>query len=83
MSLTRVSSTDQFERDDPSSGLEHRRMSFNPVTDWIPPKDSREPLNAASVLEFEEISKSTRYGELYRPLAAENSMLTGTVVKSK
>ena len=63
MSLTRVSSTDQFERDAPASGLEHRRMSFNPVTDWIPPNDNDEPLNAASVLEFEEISKAKRYGQ--------------------
>ncbi|ETN46836.1 uncharacterized protein HMPREF1541_01025 [Cyphellophora europaea CBS 101466] len=60
MSLTRVSSTDQFERFDPAAGLEHRRMSFNPVTDWIPPKDNTEPLSAASVLEFEEVSKSRR-----------------------
>jgi MFS family permease len=64
MSLTRVSSIDQFERDAPTAGFEHRRMSFNPVTDWIPPKKGDEPPTAASVLEFEEVSKTKRLGEL-------------------
>ncbi|KIW88046.1 uncharacterized protein Z519_11156 [Cladophialophora bantiana CBS 173.52] len=60
MSLTRVSSIDGFERERRGSGVSsQRRMSFNPVTEWMPPKD-RKPSIVSIALQFEEVSKRKR-----------------------
>ncbi|OAP64537.1 hypothetical protein AYL99_00509 [Fonsecaea erecta] len=60
MSLTRVASVDGFERERRGSNVSsHRRMSFNPVSDWMPPKD-RKPSVVTIALQFEEVSKRKR-----------------------
>ncbi|EXJ87515.1 hypothetical protein A1O3_04475 [Capronia epimyces CBS 606.96] len=60
MSLTRVSSVDGLERSRRgSSASAHRRMSFNPVAEWVPPTDRR-PSIVQAALEFEEVSKQMR-----------------------
>jgi hypothetical protein len=63
MSLSRVSSTDHFERNSDGGGIEHRRMSFNPVTDWMPPKHDTPPETAEHVLEFEDVPKARRISQ--------------------
>ncbi|KAH0837686.1 Protein FMP42 [Fonsecaea pedrosoi] len=60
MSLTRVASVDGFERERRGSHVSsHRRMSFNPVSEWIPPTD-RKPSLVSVALQFEEVSKRKR-----------------------
>ena len=60
MSLTRVGSVDGFERARGDSNVSaHRRMSFSPVSDWMPPKD-RKPSLVSTALQFEEVSKFKR-----------------------
>ena len=63
MSMTRVSSTDHYEQERRGSNVsQHRRMSFNPVSDWTPPKEDRRD-SVAAVLQFEEVSKTKRFGK--------------------
>ena len=60
MSLTRVVAGDGFERARRGSNVSsHRRMSFSPVGDWMPPKD-RKPSLVSTALQFEEVSKFKR-----------------------
>lgn len=53
MSLHRVQSVESWERSPRGTSpaaVEHRKMSFSPVTDWIPPKVAdREPVSAIEV----------------------------------
>ena len=64
MSLSRVSSMDgmQVVREGSRESISHRRMSFNPVSDWGPKaaKDS----SAVPTYTREEVSKSKRTSEL-------------------
>ncbi|EXJ70704.1 uncharacterized protein A1O5_05694 [Cladophialophora psammophila CBS 110553] len=60
MSLTRVASIDGFERERRGSSVSsQRRMSFNPVTEWMPPKDRKASI-VSIALQFEEVSKRKR-----------------------
>jgi hypothetical protein len=38
-------------------------MSFNPVTDWMPPKHDTPPETAEHVLEFEDVPKARRISQ--------------------
>ncbi|RMZ86932.1 hypothetical protein DV736_g5836, partial [Chaetothyriales sp. CBS 134916] len=61
MSLTRVSSVDQFERERRGSHASmHQRMTFNPVTDLVPPKDDRRESILEIALDFDEETKTKR-----------------------
>lgn len=62
MSLTRTSATDQLEPERRGSNAsQHRKMSFNPISEWVPPKEDRQP--SVSALDFEEVSKGKRLGK--------------------
>ena len=64
MSMTRVAAVDGLERQRRGSNVtEARRMSFNPVSDWVPPKDDRRLSNDSTPLAFEEVSKRRRIGK--------------------
>jgi len=62
MSLTRRgSSMDQYEewnRDRSSSMGSRRKLSFNPVGQWVPPAAHEEPLGAFEVSKAKRIGKS-------------------------
>ncbi|RMZ75449.1 hypothetical protein DV737_g5295, partial [Chaetothyriales sp. CBS 132003] len=61
MSLARVASVDQFERERRGSNAStHRRMSFSPVIDLVPPKDDRRESVLEIVLDFDEHTKTKR-----------------------
>ena len=78
MSLTRVASTDHFERERRGSNVsQHRRMSFNPVAEWAPPKEDRR-LSLIPAAEFEEVSKSRRGGKYFLHRATSNNYLTSS-----
>jgi hypothetical protein len=63
MSLTRVASVDGFERERRGSNVSsHRRMSFNPFSDAMPPKDRR-PSLVPTVMLYDEVSKQMRLGK--------------------
>jgi hypothetical protein len=66
MSLTRVASVDGFERERRGSNVSTpRRMSFNPVSDWVPQKDhERRESVVTAALQFEEVSKRKRVRKL-------------------
>ena len=62
MSLSTVRYTDGFDQQRRgSSASTHRRMSFNPVADWVPERQRKE--SVATVLAFKEISKGWRICE--------------------
>lgn len=67
MSLTRIASVEGFERQrlGSNASTEQRRMSFNPISDWIPPKDvyDRRPSLLNEALMTEEVSKRKRVGK--------------------
>jgi hypothetical protein len=64
MSLSRVSSIDglQMGREGTRASISHRRMSFNPVSDWVPELQKRPSVSSAFARE--EVSKGKRIGEL-------------------
>jgi hypothetical protein len=64
MSLSRVSSIDglQMGREGTRASISHRRMSFNPVSDWMPELQKRP--SVSSTYTREEVSKGKRIGEL-------------------
>ena len=63
MSLSRVSSMDgmQMGREGTRESMSHRRMSFNPVSDWAPEAHKRP--SVVSTYAREEVSKGKRIGE--------------------
>ncbi|KIX07727.1 uncharacterized protein Z518_02381 [Rhinocladiella mackenziei CBS 650.93] len=64
MSLTRLSSVDGFERERRGSSVSsQRRMSFNPVSEWVPPADRKASVVTAA-LQFEEVSKKKRIAQV-------------------
>ncbi|ETI19962.1 hypothetical protein G647_08977 [Cladophialophora carrionii CBS 160.54] len=64
MSLTRVASVDGFERERRGSNASsHRRMSFNPFNDPMPPKDRR-PSLVPTVMLYDEVSKQRRIAQV-------------------
>ena len=64
MSLHRVSSMESWEhvRGSSPASLEHRKMSFNPVANWVPPEVHKE----SAV----QVSKAKRIGKLWRNLSS-------------
>lgn len=63
MSLNRVPSMESWERGRGESSSSSRKMSFNPLGDWVPPPQDkdREPIGAF------EVSKAQRLREYYDP----------------
>jgi len=60
MSLARVGSVDGFDRERRGSTVsQQRRMSFNPISDWVPPRERGSSVVEAA-LAFEEVSKEKR-----------------------
>lgn len=64
MSLSRVSSIDglQMGREGTRASISHRRMSFNPVSDWVP--ELQKGPSVPPTYTREEVSKGKRIGEL-------------------
>lgn len=62
MSLTRVGSIDGFDRERRGSNVSsHRRMSFSPFSEPMPPRDRKASL-VPTVVQYEEVSKRKRIG---------------------
>jgi hypothetical protein len=79
MSLSRVSSIDgmQMGRDGTRESMSRRRMSFNPVSDWIP--ESAKRPSVVPTYTREDVSKGKRIGELVlkiQPPVASKQALT-------
>jgi hypothetical protein len=51
----------QMGREGTQESMSHRRMSFNPVSDWIPETTKRHSI--VSTYTHEEVSKGKRIGE--------------------
>ena len=64
MSLSRVGSMDgmQMGREGTQEPSSYRRMSFNPVSDWVPELQKRP--SVVSAYTREEVSKGKRISEL-------------------
>jgi hypothetical protein len=78
MSLSRVSSIDglQMGREGTRASISHRRMSFNPVSDWVP--ELRKRPSVSSIYTREEVSKGKRIGELAATRYHLDSLSTST-----
>ncbi len=63
MSLSRVSSMDGMEvgREGTRASMSHRRMSFNPVSDWTPEMNKKD--SVVPTYTKEEVSKRKRIGK--------------------
>jgi hypothetical protein len=62
MSLTRVASIDGFDRARRgSSASSHRRMSFSPFNDAMPPKDRKASIVPIAT-QYDQVSKQKRIG---------------------
>jgi hypothetical protein len=62
MSLNRVVSIEGLERErnDDATATSYRRMSFNPIDDWIPDMQKKDSSKVEPIATFDEVPKGRR-----------------------